>query len=380
MGVSTTLALANRGVRVLAMDKHSIPNTMGSSHGHSRAIRMGYYEHPDYVPLLRRAYDLWHQWEAASECQLLHMTSGLYMGAADSDLVSGSIRAAREHGLQHEVLSRDEIALRYPQFNLPDDFVAMHEAAAGLLLPELAISTAASRAERAGAELHANEPVIEWKVGSDGVEVRTTTCTYEAEKIVICGGAWSVRLLQNLDVCLKVTRQVVGWVEPVRPERFALGTFPTWALSAPDGNLYYGFPMLADNRGLKLGHHWHAQTTDADTVVREALPGDEDDFRPALTRFLPGADGPLKSIGVCLYTNSPDSHFIIDKHPEHDRVTFACGFSGHGFKFMPVIGEILADLALNGRTDLPIDFLRISRLQRPPSLSLASPSERRGRG
>lgn len=325
---------------------------------------MGYFEHSDYVPLLRRAYDLWHEWEDASGSQLLHHTGGLYMGSADSELVSGSIRAAREHGLQHEVLSRDEIVRRFPQFNPPDDFVAMHEAVAGLLLPELALSTAAARAERAGAELHANESVIEWKVGRHCVEVRTATSTYEAEKLVICGGAWSAMLLQCAGIRLKVTRQVVGWVEPIRPEPFLLGKFPTWALSAPDGNLYYGFPMLPDNRGLKLGHHWHAQQTNADTVIRETLPGDEDDFRPALKQFLPEADGPLKSIGICLYTNSPDSHFIIDKHPESDRVTFACGFSGHGFKFTPVIGEILADLAINGRTDLPIDFLRLSRFQR----------------
>ena len=153
---------------------------------------------------------------------------------------------------------------------------------------------------------------------------------------------------------------------PQKPDLYVPDRFPTWALAHPDGSVYYGFPMLSDNRGLKVAHHRRGQPTDPDSVIRDVLPGDEEDFRPTLKRFLPSADGPLLAIGVCLYTNSMDSHFIIDRHPVSDRVTFACGFSGHGFKFAPVIGEVLADLAVSGQTALPIGFLRLNRFASRP--------------
>jgi sarcosine oxidase len=197
-----------------------------------------------------------------------------------------------------------------------------------------------------------------------GVTVRTEREVYRAEKVIFCGGAWTDRLVRDLGVELTVTRQVLGWVQPKRPRLFDIGSFPVWAIDHRDGTIHYGFPILPDSPGLKVAHHHAGQRVDPETVVRHAVAGDEEDFRGVLGNFLPDADGPLLSIRICLYTNSPDGHFIVDHHPRHPRVTLACGFSGHGFKFATVIGEALADLALRGRTDLPIRFLGLHRFVR----------------
>ena len=361
MGAAACGQLAKRGVRVLGLEQFGIPNALGSSHGSSRLFRMAYFEHPDYVPLLQRAYSLWRELEAESGQTLLSLTGGLYLGAPTSDLVSGSLAAARTHGLPHEALNRAQIAERFPQFDLPDDYTAIYESQAGFVRPELAVAVMAEQAMRAGATLHGHEPVVGWASDASGVTVETARDTYRAERLVFCGGAWSGHLAKEIGVELVVTRQVMGWVWPRRPELFAPELFPTWALGHDDGTLHYGVPMLPDVPGIKIGYHGRGAVTDPDSVERCPLPGDEDDFRPILQRFLTDADGPTLSLRVCLYTNSPDGHFLLDCHPRHPRVTFACGFSGHGFKFAPVIGEALADLAQSGNSALPIAFLGLNR-------------------
>jgi sarcosine oxidase len=235
-----------------------------------------------------------------------------------------------------------------------------------LLLPERVVAVQAETAMRAGAELHAREPVIQWESRPDGVTVRTPRAEYHAARLIFCGGAWSSRLVNDLGVRLRVTRQVFGWVWPRRPDAFSLGDFPVWAIDRPDGSLYYGFPIIpgSESPGLKVAWHGPGAETDPDHVIRDQQPGDEESFRPALKEYLPDADGPLLALRTCLYTNSPDHHFIIDRHPLHENVTIACGFSGHGFKFASVIGEVLADLALEGKSRLPADFLRLSAVGR----------------
>ena len=363
MGTSTCYRLAKRGVRVLGLEQFDIPHSLGSSTGFSRMIRMAYYEHPDYVPLLRRAYELWHELESDSGAKLLHLTGGLYLGAADFELISGSLQAARQHSLPHEVLATADLRKRFGQFHVPDDWVAIHEPNAGFLIPEKVIAAYADQAMQRGAQLHGREPVLEWSCAADGVTVRTSRDIYRGDHLVFCGGAWSGTLLADLGVNLRVTRQVQGWVWPREPAKFALGSFPVWAIGNPDGSLYYGFPMMPDNPGVKISLHAPGIDTDPDRVARETLPGDEQTFRPALQRFLPDADGPLLAMRTCLYTNSPDHHFIIDRHPHHQHVTFACGFSGHGFKFASVVGEVLADLTIDGKTNLPAQFLRLGRFK-----------------
>lgn len=369
MGSSACYQLAYRGARVLGLEKFDIPHSHGSSVGFTRMIRLAYYEHPDYVALLRRAYELWNELEAASGQQLLHVTGGLYIGRPDSVLVAGCLRSAQEHGIAHEMLSAHQLGDRYSQFRLPDDFVAFCEQSAGFLVPERVVAVTAEQALCRGAVLRAREPVLDWQASASGVTVRTQKRRYTSDQIVFSGGAWNGTLLKDLGVELTVTRQITGWVWPGKPQLFGMDKFPCWALDFNDPDqhkgIYYGFPMTADNPGFKIALHWPMSVTDPDAVVRDVLPGDEDTFRPMLRRVFPDADGPLLSMRTCLYTNSPDSHFIVGQLPNtpqwHGRVTVACGFSGHGFKFASVIGEILADLATAGRTSLPIEFLSPSR-------------------
>jgi sarcosine oxidase len=362
MGSSACYHLARRGVRVLGLEQFDIPHALGSSHGSSRMIRLAYYEHPDYVPLLRRAYALWDELEAVSGQKLLYRTGGLYMGPREGEIVGGSLRSAREHGLPHELLDREAIRRRFPQFQIPEEWVGLLEPEAGFLVPERVIAAQAQAALRASAELHGRETVLEWDADANGARVRTNKGEYHAGHLIFCGGPWSGKLVRDLGVELKVTRQVLGWVWPRQPDAFALGRLPVWAIDRLDGTIHYGFPMLDDVPGFKLAQHGPGAATDPDRVARDPQPGDEETFRPVLRQMIPAADGPLLSMKVCLYTHSPDGHFILDRHPTHDRVTLACGFSGHGFKFASVMGEILADLAMTGRTALPADFLRLKRL------------------
>ena len=395
MGSSACWHLGRRGARVLGLEQFDIPNSMGSSHGESRMIRLCYYEHPDYVPLLRRAYELWRELESRSGKSLLHLTGGLYMGPATSEFMTGTLRAAREHDLPHDMLDLDAIGARFPQFRLRRDDIGVFEPNAGVLLPEAVISAQAELALRSGAEIHARETVREWSADDRSVTVRTDRGHYAADRLVICGGAWSAGLINHGGVLplderagteargvlplderagteargaaalpLTVTRQTLAWVWPPRPELFELGRLPVWAIGHGDGTLHYGFPMLkggASRPGFKIAHHAHGPATDPDRIERETGPDDLAPIRQAIRDFVPDADGPLLSMRVCMYTSTPDGHFIIDCHPLHQRVSIACGFSGHGFKFASVVGEILADLAMHGRTSHPIGFLGLSR-------------------
>lgn len=362
MGAATCWSLARRGVRVLGLEQFDIPHTQGSSHGYSRMTRTSYYEHPDYVPLLRRANVLWRELEEDSGEKILHLVGGLYVGKPGEGLVPGALRSARQHGLRHELLDRSELARRFPQFEVPDDWCGMLEPEAGFILPELAISSFVTGALRRGAEIHGHEAVHSWHAEASGVRVVTARQTYRAERMIFTGGAWSSRLVRDLGVELVVTRQVLGWVWPKTPAAFEAGTLPVWMVDRLDGTLYYGFPMMTQSPGLKLALHAPMRPTEPDRVDREVTPEDEETFRPCLRRFLPSANGPLLALRTCLYTNSPDGHFIVDRHPQHDRVLVAAGFSGHGFKFASVVGDVLADLAQNGATRQPVEFLGLHRL------------------
>ncbi|MDB5322546.1 MAG: Sarcosine oxidase [Phycisphaerales bacterium] len=361
MGASACWQLARRGVRMLGLEQFGVGHALGSSHGHTRMIRLAYYEHPDYVPLLRRAYELWDELETASGERVLYRTGGIYMGSAGGEVVGGCIDAARRHGLAQEVLSRDDLARRHPLFDVPADYIGVWEPAAGFLLCEKAIGLFARLAMEAGAEIHGHEPVVNVELRDDRVTVTTPLQTYHADRIVFCGGAWSGKLLADLGVELVVTRQALGWIWPQSPEAFALDAFPVWGIEQPDGSLAYGFPMMSDVPGLKMARHGRGRPVDPDTVSREPTAADREEVLAIARRYLPSAVGPTLSSRICLYTNSPDGHFIVDRHPAGGRAVIACGFSGHGFKFASVMGEILADLATSGVTPLPVGFLGLAR-------------------
>ncbi len=372
MGSAAAACLARRGMRVAGIEQFELGHVRGSSHGRSRMIRMCYYEHPDYVPLLRRAYELWRETERAAGQGLLHVTGGVYVGPPGSEAVVGAIRAAAEHRLDHELLDRPKLAVRFPWLRVPADHHALFEPMAGYLLPEAAIAAFQRLAADAGATLHDRERVQSFAADGDSVRVRTDRGEYAAKRVVFACGAWATRIVRDLGVEVVATRQVLGWVQPLRTERLREGGEVVWAIDCPsaEGNvkagLYYGFPTNSgavggDGRGFKIARHAIGERTDPETTDFEARPEDEADFRPALRAFLPDADGPLNQVRVCMYENSPDGHFIIDRHPKHSNVIVACGFSGHGFKFASVVGEILADLAADGGTRHPIGFLGLSR-------------------
>jgi len=362
MGASACFHLAARGIKALGLEQFDIPNSLGSSHGHSRMIRKAYFEHPNYVPLLHRAYELWAELEALSGRRLLHRVGGVFVGPRNKTLVGGAMAAARLHHLPHELLTADELRRRWPQFVVPDEWHAFFEPDSGFLLPERAISTYAELAMRRGAEIHGQEPVRQWRRDGRNCVVNTDYGEYAAERLIFCGGAWSGKLLAHLGVPLRVTRQVAAWAWPKEPRSFELGQIPVWGIDSLDGGLYYGFPMIDEVPGFKFAHHLPTEKpVDPDTVSRDVQPGERDALRKILTTFLPAADGPLLALKTCLYTNSPDGHFIIDNYPDHPGVQIACGFSGHGFKFASVIGACLAEACVTGKQDKALDFLRLSR-------------------
>ena len=347
MGSAAAWHLASRGRRVLGLEQFTIPHELGSSHGVTRIIRLAYSEHPSYVPLLWRAYELWRAMEQRAGEPLLVITGGVDVGRAASGTIEGSLRSCLEHGLPHELLDAAEIERRFPGYRLPRDLVAVYQPEGGIVLPERSMVVHAAAARELGAEIHEGERVTEWRPEGGGVRVRTETGEYEADRLVITAGPWASRCVPELARLAIPERQVLIWTQPLRPERFAVGSFPIFNMEAEEGR-FYGFPVYGVP-GFKLGKYHHlGQQTDPDRVDREFHPEDEAVLRAGIRRYLPDADGETLLMKTCLFTNSPDEHFILDLYPEWPQVSMAAGFSGHGFKFAPVIGEVMADLAMEG--------------------------------
>jgi sarcosine oxidase len=359
MGSATCLALAQRGAQVLGIEQFDAGHALGSSGGDTLLIRLAYFEHPDYVPLARRAWGLWTAIEAESGERLLYGTGGLYLGPMDGPLVRGSLRSAREHHLPHELLDRAKLADRYPQFRVPDNYAAIHETQAGFLLCERAIVTQCRLAAARGAQVRTRETVQSWSADRAGARVTTDRGVYHAGRLIFTAGPWTTKLVKDLGIELAVTRQVLGWVCPRRVQGFRLGVMPCWALELKTG-LLYGVPVF-EGDSMKTAHHHRGPDADPDHLHRQVRPEDHEDFLPLVAQYLPDAQGPVQRVHICMYTYSPDGHFIVDRHPAHDNILLACGFSGHGFKFAPVIGQALAELAIDGATGLPMQFLSVHR-------------------
>jgi len=355
-GSAATYHLAKRGQRVLGFDRFARGHTLASFGGLSRIIRLSYYEHPSYVPLLKRAWDLWRELERESGETLLTQTGGLYMGPPEGELVSGALASARMHGLAHEILDNEELKRRYPVFDVDPDWIGLFDAQAGWLAPERSVETHLRLAERNGATLRFAEPVERWERDGDGVRATTAQGSYRCQRLVITAGAWLSRLLPQLAPHLWVERNVLFWFEP-RSEQDAFAKLPVYIVEDTD-RMYYGFPYDRGN-GLKMAGLHFGDRVDPDTVDREPSARDEDRVRAWLRRRMPLANGDRRRAQICLYTNSPDGQFVIDRE---GPVTYASACSGHGFKFASAVGEILADLAIAGRSSLDIGFLSRGRL------------------
>ena len=363
MGSAAAYQLASRGASVLGIEAFGRAHELGSSGGLTRIIRLAYFEHPDYVPMLRAGWEMWPRIEAeAGGDQLMQVTGGLYIGRRGSAVLEGSLKSAETHGLAHELLGADEMARRYPMLTLDADMDALHEPLAGILFPDKCIEAHLTLAERAGAELHFGERVSGWSSGAAGVTVTTDAGTYGAERLVIAAGAWLPKMTPELNLPLTVERNVLFWYEPVRSgELFEAARFPVWILEIDDQRAFYGFPSLP-GQGVKVARHHGGRPVDPDALDRDASAVDEQPVREFTADYMPLANGRRLDSRVCMYTNTPDFNFILDFHPDDQRVLIASPCSGHGFKFSNVIGSIVADLTLTGKTSFEIEFLSLKRL------------------
>jgi len=367
MGSAACYHLAKSGAKVVGVEQFDVPHRHGSHHGKSRMIRKAYSEHPNYVPLLERAYELWEELQEKAQEPILNKTGALYLCESDTSVITGSMKSAKEYGLPHRHLNGEAIKSDYPAFRVNESFEGFFEPDGGYLRPEDAIVEHAWQASGLGAMILTNTPALDWKATNDGVEVRTAEGTLHADQLIISTGAWTNKMLKNLGVELTVTRQVQAWFEPkIDPEAFSPDNFPCWFIETDAPHGHYGFPILPGQKGVKIAEHRPGDIVPLEDISRAiAKPLDVElkALQNTLAQYIPDAAGQLLKSCTCLYTNSPDQHFIVDKIPDNDRVTIAAGFSGHGYKFSSVIGEVLANLATNGSTHHPIGFLGLERFR-----------------
>ena len=365
MGSATLFHLARRGLRVLGLERFDLVHEYGSSHGLTRIIRLAYWEHPTYVALLRRAYELWRELESLAGERLLYITGSVDAGPEGGPIFEGALKSSELHGLTHEVMDGDELHRRYPGYCLPREIRCLYQPDGGFLLPERCDVAHIEQALAHGAEVRYREPVMAWDANGGRVQVRTTRGRYEAGRLVICAGPWASSLVPELSGLAVPERQVLAWLQPSRPEYFRLGAFPVFNLEVEEGR-YYGFPSFLIP-GFKFGRYHHrGEQVDPDAMNREPEPADEKLLRDFARRYFPDGAGATLMLKTCLFTNSPDRHFILDQHPAHPEVAVAAGFSGHGYKFCSVVGEVMADLVEGNGTRQDIEFFRLGRFRAAP--------------
>jgi sarcosine oxidase len=362
MGSATLYHLARRGWRVLGLEQFAPGHNRGSSHGDSRIIRETYFENPLYVPLVQRAHQLWRELEERSGSRLMSITGGIMIGPPDGAVVSGTLRSAVEHDLPHEILTPGEVRKRFPAFRLGKGLVAVFDPRAGFLDPEACNRAHIELAREAGAEARFNEPVLDWIPDGSGVRVRTSSGMHTADRLALTAGAWTGELLPDLVLPLSIERQAVFWLEPgADSTEYDLARFPIYAYEYRAGNICYGFPRLS--RGVKASvMHDGENVLDPDDVERTVRESEVDKLRAALRPILPKlAKAQVRESDVCLFTNTPDHDFVIDFHPFSPQILISSPCSGHGFKFASAIGEIQADLLMEGKTKFDLSPFRLGR-------------------
>ena len=364
VGSATAWRLAARGARVLGVDRFTPPHDEGSSHGQTRIIRQAYFEHPDYVPLCREAYTMWADLESQTGERLFEHTGLIEVGPPDGVVVSGVLQAVEQHDLPVEQLTAAEARQRWPQFHVPDDLAVVHEPTGGFLHVERCVQACLDAALAHGAELRYGVKAGGWRCEEDRVVVETTDGELSADRLVVTAGPWAgellAELLPEMSVELQIRRKSLFWFDA--PADHSPDKMPPFLFEL-EGGVYYGFPAI-EPHGVKVGDHAAGKLLSRpEDVDRTIDPAEEQ----AITRFtathLPGLAPAASQHATCFYTMSPDEHFVVDRLPSDERIAFAAGLSGHGFKFTPVLGEALADLTLEGRTGLPVGFLSAGRFE-----------------
>lgn len=362
MGSAAAYHLATRGQRVLGLERFTPAHDRGSSHGGSRIIRQSYFEDPAYVPLLLRSYELWEKLKRDSGIDVYSVTGGLFMGPPESTTFSGSLRASEHWGLEHQVLTDREVHARFPAFDPPAGQMALFESMAGFARPEFTVQAHIDMAQKAGAELHFGETVTSWTDTGDGVVVTTDAGTHRASQLVVCPGAWAPEILSDIGIPIRIERQVMYWIDPVAGAA-PMDDGPIYIQETDQVEQIYGFPPIdGPDGGAKVAFFRKGDDCTPETIDRTVHPQETREMQSRVARLLPGLSGPVLDTATCMYSTTPDENFVIARHPLHDNVSVACGFSGHGFKFVPVVGEILADLVVDGRTDHPIALFDPNRL------------------
>ena len=361
VGSAALFELANRGLRVVGVDRFAGGHNRGSSHGHTRVIRQAYFEHPHYVPLVLRAYELWHRLEERIGWKLYHEVGLLEAGPEDGILIPGILDSTHEHGLEVETVTERDVRDRFPGYRIPDGGRAVYERRAGYLMAEQSVLAHLDQASQLGAQLWHGHTVRGWCVENGEVRVDTSGGVLRAARLIITAGAWAPQLLNTLGISLRVVRKHLHWYENHDPSYHVDAACPIFFFEVPEG-LFYGFPHI-DDRGVKLAEHSGGEpVVDPLHMDRRIDPADIRRVEDFLRSYLPGVSAKRTDHVVCMYTKSSDDHFILDFHPSHPQVCFAAGLSGHGFKFTPVLAEALVDLAVEGQTRLPVGFLALSRL------------------
>jgi sarcosine oxidase len=364
MGGAAAYHCAKRGVRVLGLDANQPNHILGSSHGATRAIRETYFESPEYVPLSQRSAELWRELEQETGTPLLKTNGAVYVAPTDHPMMKGVTSAADIHGLEIEHLSFDNMASRFPGFTLPEDWAGIFEPNGGVLLAESCRQAHVDSALQLGTDLRFGCAVTGWRQNASGnVVVTTTDGEFEAGSAILTLGPWACDALAELNLPITGRRIPIIHFNAIDPSRYNPDDMSVYFWATPEG-IYAGFPNL-EGEGVKIMRHDVGDICTPETAIRDVTEADIKEISDFANKYMPYSNRSVRNSLIGLYTMTPDGHFIIDRHPGFQNVVYATGFSGHGFKFSPVIGEILADMILERETKHPTGFLSADRFTNP---------------
>ena len=361
IGSAACYHLARTGLRVVGIEQFSIPHSRGSSHGVTRILREGLHENETYVPLVRRALELWRELEKISGTQLFYQTGSLDIGLPESSIVVGSLHSCQRWSIPHEMFAASELRRRYPVLRTYKEMVAIFQPNSGFVLAEGSITAHVNGACDHGAEIHGHEKMIGWEANGDGYTIQTTHDRYEVGQIVFTVGAWASKVA-GLRVQVRPERAVLGWFQPKEnATRFGVGSLPVWIIDSPDGGHFYGLPIFGIP-GFKLGRlSRNLDEVDPDLPLLEPDSRDEQDLRQFLEKHFPDANGPLLSMQTAFFEHSPDRHFIIGELRDFPGAWVIAGLSGHGFKYASALGELAKDLLVERKSGYDLSPFRLDR-------------------